>query len=147
MTSVDLVRAEGSSIAVIRTATTWEAFPALWPSLLDEVWAALRASGATTGHNVMVYEGDPPTVEVGVQVASPIEALGRVVPSSLPAGLTARAVHDGPPQTLAETHAAVAAWCRAHGHETTGVRWEIYGDPGPDGTFATEVHWQVRDLG
>lgn len=43
--------------AVVRAQTTWREFPALWPALLGEVWAFLRATPGlhTDGHNVMVY--------------------------------------------------------------------------------------------
>lgn len=144
MIPVDLVRTEATPIAVVRTATTWAELPTLWPRLLDEVWAVLRAAGATTDHNVMVYEGDPPQVEIGVQVATPIVPDGRVVPSQLPAGSAAHATHHGSPATIAGTHDAVVGWCRQQGHATSGVRWEVYGDPGADGAFATEVYWQLR---
>ena len=147
MPDVELVRNAESPIAVIATTTTWEDLPVLWPRLLDEVWAELRRHHATTGHNVMVYEGVPLRVQIGVEVADPIEPAGRVIPSTLPAGRTARALHTGSPATISQTHDAVAAWCARHGHETTGLRWEIYGDPDADGSFSTEVHWQVPDLG
>ena len=145
--AIELIRTHASPTAVVATSTTWAELPALWPVLLDEVWSVLRAGDVLVGHNVMVYEGDPPTVEIGVGVGVPITPVGRVVPSTLPAGTAARAVHDGPPSTIGTTHEAIVAWCRDHGHRPTGRRWEIYGDPGPDGAFAVEVYWQVADVG
>lgn len=147
MADVELIRTAASPIAVIATTTTWEDFPALWPRLLDEVWAELRTRSGGTGHNVMVYEGEPLRVQIGVEVTEPIEPAGRVVPSTLPAGPAARALHRGSPATINQTHDAVAAWCARRGHPTTGLRWEIYGDPDEDGSFTTAVYWQVRDLG
>src|SRR5688572_23228190 len=77
MAAVELVLNAESPIAVVATTTTWEDLPLLWPKLLDEVWAELRRHHATTGHNVMVYEGVPLRVQIGVEVAEPIEPAGR----------------------------------------------------------------------
>ena len=55
---------------------------------------------------------------------------GEVVRSSTPAGVVAAATHFGPYQGLGAAHAAIHAWCAAHGHELAGPNWEIYG------------HWQ-----
>ena len=62
--------------AVVAQATTWNAFPALWPALLDEV----RAAGVDRrALNVMLYRDDVPNVEVGVLASSPFIPSGRVV--------------------------------------------------------------------
>jgi effector-binding domain-containing protein len=115
--------------AVIAAATTWAEYPALWPKLLDEVYAFVRGGGATQGgHNVMLYRDDVPNVEVGIQVTGPFESNGRVTPSVLPAGEVASTVHRGPYDALDEAHVALKAWCGSHRHALTGVRWEIYGD-------------------
>src|SRR3954451_20317250 len=82
---VRVVEWPGTATAVIRATTTWDQYPALWPQLLDEVWATVRASGLPAGRNVMRYLDDVPNVEVGVELAA-FEAVGRVVPSSLPTG-------------------------------------------------------------
>jgi effector-binding domain-containing protein len=121
--------AEASPTAVVPATTTWAEFPELWPQLLDEVYAVVRSGGTTqTGHNVMLYRDDVPNVEVGVQVDGPFEPVGRVVPSVLPAGKIATAIHRGPYAGLAEAHVAVRNWCSARRHALTGARWEIYGD-------------------
>ncbi len=115
--------------AVVAAATTWAEYPALWPTLLDEVYAFIRSGGATQdGHNVMLYRDDVPNVEVGVQVTGPFEPQGRVGPSALPAGEVASTVHRGPYDALEEAHVALKAWCGSHRHALTGVCWEIYGD-------------------
>jgi effector-binding domain-containing protein len=115
--------------AVVAAETTWAEYPTLWPKLLDEVYAFVRAGGATqNGHNVMLYRDDVPNVEVGVQVTGAFEPRGRVIPSVLPAGEVASTVHRGPYDALEEAHVALKAWCQSHRHALTGVRWEIYGD-------------------
>jgi effector-binding domain-containing protein len=135
-----------SATAVVAQATTWEEFPGLWRSVLDEVYTFLRGGGATqSGHNVMLYRDDVPNVEVGVQVEGTFVSSGRVVPSTLPAGRVATTIHRGPYDGLDAAHRAVRAWCVAHGHELTGTRWEIYGDwrENPE-ELETEVDYLIR---
>jgi effector-binding domain-containing protein len=149
--AVTLVRTDAMPTAVIAEATTWEAFPSLWPALLDEVWAFVRQAGLEAGRNVMVYRDDVPHVEVVVEVGGPFAGEGRVVQSALPDGLAATTIAQGPPslEGLGEAHAAVRAWCKGQGHDLEGTRWEIYGhwrEEDPD-SFETEVHWLVRHTG
>jgi effector-binding domain-containing protein len=114
--------------AVIDAATTWQAFPSLWPELLGEVWACLQESGVTGGcPNVMLYKDDVPHVEVGVELRQPYPLSGRVRNSTLPAGDVAMTVHRGPYNGLADAHRAVIDWCAAQGLQPAGPRWEIYG--------------------
>jgi effector-binding domain-containing protein len=143
---IELRTTTASATAVVAQATSWAEFPGLWRSLLDEVYAFVRAGGTTqTGHNVMLYRDDVPNVEVGVQVAGPFAASGRVTPSELPAGRVATTVHRGSYAGLAAAHAAVRAWCTAHDHVLSGTRWEIYGDWRDDPLeLETEISWLVQ---
>ncbi len=114
--------------AVIAESTTWDAFPRLWPNLLEEVWAGVRSSGEITpNRNVMLYRDDVPNVEIGVEVAETFAAFGRVIPSSLPAGRVATTTHRGDYAKLGLAHRAIVEWCDRHGLQTAGARWEIYG--------------------
>jgi effector-binding domain-containing protein len=144
---VTIVTAPTTPTAVVRETTTWAAFPNLWRTLLDEVWAFVRGAGLEAGRNVMVYEDDTPTVEVGVEMPEAFEPSGRVVPSTLPSGRAARTVLRGPPSPdgIGAAHDAVVRWCEANGERRTGVRWEVYGhwdDDHPE-AFETEVYWLV----
>jgi effector-binding domain-containing protein len=144
---VTIVTAPTTPTAVVRETTTWAAFPNLWRTLLDEVWAFVRGAGLEAGRNVMVYEDDTPTVEVGVEMPEAFEPSGRVVPSTLPSGRAARTVLRGPPSPdgIGAAHDAVVRWCEAKGERRTGVRWEVYGhwdDDHPE-AFETEVYWLV----
>jgi effector-binding domain-containing protein len=132
--------------AVIARRTTWAEFPALWRPLLDEVYAVLARNGEPTpGGNVMVYLDDVPHVEVGVEVAAPFAPSGPVICSALPAGPVATAVHRGPYEQLAATHAAVRAWCAAQGRALAGPRWEVYGDWREDpAELETTVSYLIR---
>ena len=147
---VTIERTDECPTAVVKANTTWREFPALWRPMLDEVWAFLRATPGlrTEGHNVMLYRGGIPgvevAVEVGVQVNGSFEAAGRVVPSRVPAAEAASTVHTGTPGEIGAAHDAVHAWCSAQGRKLTGVRWEIYGDPDPQtGHFDVAVYWEL----
>ena len=142
---VSLATVDGRPTAVVAVTTTWRQFPALWKELLDEVWACLRANGITSGcANVMLYLDDTPNVEVGVELRRPIDLSGRVVRSSLPAGLVATTVHRGSFTALGSAHDAIADWCRAHAHRPAGPRWEVYGPHSDDPSrIGVEVKWLV----
>ena len=147
---VTIERTIASPTAVAKASTTRREFPTLWGSLLDEVWAFLsdRPGLRTDGHNVMLYRCDEPgvelAVEVGVQVTGSFDAVGRVVPSNLPAGEAATTLHKGPPREIGAAHDAVNAWCSAQGRELTGLSWEVYGDPDHEtGHFDVAVYWQL----
>jgi effector-binding domain-containing protein len=147
---VTIERTHECPTAVVKANTTWRDFPTLWPTLLDEVWAFLGATPGlrTDGHNVMLYRSDVPdvevAVEVGVEVTKPFEAVGRVVPSTLPAAEGAATASVGSPAEIGAAHDAVLAWCATQDRGVTGVRWEIYGDPDPQtGNFEIGVYWQL----
>jgi effector-binding domain-containing protein len=147
---VTIERTAACPTAVVKANTTWREFPTLWRTLLDEVWAFIRATPGlwAGGHNVMVYRGNVPgaevAVEVGVQVSQTFQVTGRVVPSMLPAGDAATVVHTGTPAEIGAAHQAVRTWCSAQHRELSGVWWEIYGDPEPQtGHFDVAVYWQL----
>jgi effector-binding domain-containing protein len=129
--------------AVIAATTTWAAFPSLWRQLLDEVWQVVRSNEAIgPGRNVMLYKDDVPNVEIGVEARQAFAAIGRVVPSALPAGRVATTTHRGAYDGIGAAHKAVTNWCDGHGLRRTGTRWEIYGHWTPDVAEQTvEIHY------
>lgn len=125
---VTLTEVEARPTAVVAAATTWQEFPGLWQTLLDEVWACLRAGGITRGcRNVMLYRDDVPHVEVGVELLVPCPLTGRVVRSELPGGQVAMTTHFGSYAGLGAAYQAVQDWCAAQGRQLAGPRWEVYG--------------------
>jgi effector-binding domain-containing protein len=142
---VTLERVAARPTAIVAAHTTWQAFPREWPVLSGEVWACLRAGGITGGcPNIMLYRdaGADVDVEVGVELGQECALTGRVVSSTLPAGLVARTIHRGPHSGLGAAHEAVAHWCVEHGHPPTGTRWEVYGPHNDDPAMVTtEVFW------
>ena len=138
--------------AVVGQITTWERFPALWPELLDEVYAVVRqrpelATGTAPGErwqNVMLYGDDRPSVEVGVLVAGAFDPVGRVVPSRLPGGEVLVTTHRGDYAGLDRAHAAVHRFAARRALALAGPRWEVYGHWREDPReLETEVSWLV----
>src|SRR5262245_12191020 len=87
---VKLARAIECPTAVVTARTSWDEFPMLWKTLLDDVWAFVRDSALRAGgHNVMLYKDDVPNVEVGVQVTGKhsTPAVGSSPPRCRPARL------------------------------------------------------------
>jgi len=145
---VTLKTVEPTPTAVVVASTTWVELPKAWGPMLDEVWGFLRGDAPyglyEQGHNVMLYKDDVPNVEVGVQVSSSFDSVGRVVASALPGGLVATATHKGPIAEIGATHDAVYAWSKANGYRPAGPHWEIYSDPDPvTGDFEVDVFWSV----
>jgi hypothetical protein len=139
------VTVQAQPTAVIAEATSWEAYPEIWPHLLEEVWSAVRPKRdeLAPGRNVMLYKDNVPNVEVGVEVAGSFEPLGRVIASALPAGRVAMATHRGS-WDVRPTHRAVIDECDRLGLERVGLRWEIYGHFTSPGDEEVEVYYLVR---
>lgn len=113
---------------------------------LDQVYAAAR-SGAVRldGQNVFVYRDVPGApgefdVDFGVGVVGACAATGNVVCTATPGGRVATTTHVGDYAKLGDAHAAVVAWCRAHGHALAGTRWEVYGHWQEGVTPRTDIH-------
>jgi effector-binding domain-containing protein len=136
---------EARPTAVIAETTSWAAFPEVWPRLLEEVWSAVRPSRAdiVPGRNVMLYKDDVPNVEVGVEIGGTFAAVGRIVPSALPAGRVVTATHRGS-WDVGPAHQAVIDECDRLGLERLGPRWEIYGHFNAPGDEEVEIYYLVR---
>ena len=129
--SVSVRTAPARGIAAVHARLAAERVPVTFAGYLDQVYAAARDGAvALDGQNIFLYrDGSDGEVEVefGVGVAAPFPAVGPVHYAELPAGPVATATHWGDYGRLGETHAAVVAWCRAHGRALAGPRWEVYG--------------------
>jgi effector-binding domain-containing protein len=81
--------------------------------------------------------------EIGVPVAAPISAAGRVEPSQWPAATVARTVYQGPYEGLASAWGEFMTWIAAEGHTPAPDLWECYvagPESGPDpAAFRTEL--------
>jgi effector-binding domain-containing protein len=117
--------------------------------LLDRVYAAVKAGRiAKGGHNVFVYRDgteDHVTVEIGIEVAAPFDALDGVACSQTPSGDVVSTVHVGAYSGLGAAHDALVGWCRQSDVARAGVWWEVYGDWHEDpAQVETEVFQLLR---
>lgn len=150
-TRVELRTVARRPTAVVTQTTTWKEFPGLWRQLLDEVYAYVRPrqelapeEGPELWRNVFLYLDDKPTIEIGVLTARSFEPHGRVVPSHLPGGEVATAVHHGDYAELGRTHSAVTDFIAANGLTRAGPSWEIYGHWREDPSeLETEIYYLV----
>lgn len=128
MVSPRLLAAVRREVAVGRVGEVWR-------SALDQVWAFLRTQPGlrTDGHNVFVYhhpvkDGDPMSVDFGVEVTREFASSGEVRPVSTPSGEAAVVKHVGPYDGLSQAHRAIHEWVGENGRASAGTSWEIYGD-------------------
>jgi effector-binding domain-containing protein len=70
-------------------------------------------------------------VEAGFPATGAVRAGGPVVPTELPGGTIATALHRGSYETLGVTYDAVRTWLDEHGYESAADPWESYLD-GPE---------------
>jgi effector-binding domain-containing protein len=128
---VRLERAEPQQLAAIRVTTAPARLGADIIGALDQIWPVLRAQGARTGHNVVIYYPAPPgalEIEVGVQVTGDFAAEGEVRSVLTPDGEAATVAHFGEYSEMDGAYGALTQWCADNDRSRTGVSWEVYGD-------------------
>ncbi len=122
-------------VASIRTKIAPDQITATLSVAFPEVLAHLNALGVrTTGAPFTRYHAfgaDTVDLEIGIPVAAPFEAKGRVVNSELPAGKTIVVWHLGPYDKLGPAHEALVAHATKEKWKPRGGAWEVYWtDPG-----------------
>ncbi|MEO8335523.1 MAG: GyrI-like domain-containing protein [bacterium] len=146
---VSIEQAQPRGIAAVSARMPIRQVPARFREFLDQVYSASRAGAVRgDGQNIFVYRdtsGPDTEIEFGVGVSAPFSSVGAVHYSELPVGEAATTTHWGDYAGLRDAHAAVDAWCRANGRETTGTRWEVYGHWTEDPAHRrTDVHHLLR---
>jgi effector-binding domain-containing protein len=132
---------EPELIAAVRSTVRVGEVGRAWKPALDQVWAFLHANPELgRGHNLFLYyhpsrRDDPMGVDFGVQVTRRFEPAGNVRCVETPAGEVAQTVHVGLYDQLGAAHAAIHAWCAAHGRGVGAASWETYGDWTDDPTL------------
>lgn len=114
----------------------------------NELMAAVAAQGIATAGSWFTHhlKMDPDVfdLEIGVPVAAPISASGRVKAGQLPAATVARTVYHGPYEGLGSAWGEFDAWITAQGHKQAPDLWECYvagPESGPDpATWRTELN-------
>ena len=118
---------------------------------LEEVMAAIEAQGIAPAGPFFSHhlKMDPEVFdfEVGVPVAEPVSAAGRVRASALPGARVAQAVYQGPYEGLGAAWGAFTQWIEAEGHRRWPNLWERYvqgPESSPDpATWRTELNCPV----
>lgn len=141
-----IVETDARDAAVIRLTVPREQIGHVMGPAFAEVMDALIAQGIEpTGpffsHH---FRMDPEVfdLEVGVPVAKPVAAAGRVAPGELPAATVARTVYHGPYDQLGSAWGEFAAWFETNGHAPAPDLWECYVS-GPE-TNPDPATWQTE---
>ena len=99
---------------------------------LEILWAAVRAAGLQTGHNVFVYRGDGPEaldIQFGVQVLNEAHPSVEGLETGMtPGGGAIYTKHVGAYDKLRSPFAALNAWAARENRPLANVAWEVYGD-------------------
>jgi effector-binding domain-containing protein len=120
--------------AVVRGHADVAELPAFLGGAFDAVLRALTAQQLRpAGPPFARYRltGDGFDVEAGFPADRAVSAADEVVPTELPGGTTATAMHRGSYESLGVTYDVVRAWLDEHGYEPAADPWESYLD-GPD---------------
>lgn len=125
-----IVRTAAQQTAIIRITVAREEIRNVMGPGIGEVMAAVAAQGTAPAgpwftHHLRM---DPRTFdfEVGVPVAAPVAATGRVKPGQLPATTVARTVYHGDYEGLGTAWGEFNAWIVANGHTPTADFLECY---------------------
>ena len=139
--------AEPRQLAAIHTVTTQQRLSTDIPLLVGKIWPVLRAQGARTGHNVVIYRGSPAAlaIDAGVEVFTEFTGHGEIQPVSTPAGEVATTAHFGDYAKMAPAYAALEHWWTSNGRLPAGVSWEVYGDWDDDpAKVRTDIYFLLR---
>jgi effector-binding domain-containing protein len=143
----EIVQTEEQPAAVIHFTIAREEMRNVMGPGISELMAAIAAqhiapAGPVFAHHLRI---DPETFdfELGVPVATPVSAAGRVKPSVVPAMRAARTIFHGGYEGLPAAWGEFDAWIAAQGHTLAPDLWESYvttPDTNPDpNTWRTEL--------
>ncbi len=132
-----IVQTDRQEAAVIHITVPRSEMQAVFAPAVGELMAALAVQsvepiGAVFAHHLQMSD-ETFDFELGVRVAAPVKAAGRVKPGSLPAAKVARTVYSGPYEGLYTAWGEFNSWMKAHGHEQAAGLWEVY-SVGPQST-------------
>lgn len=85
----------------------------------------VKPVGAVFAHHLRMSP-DMWDFELGVEIASPVKAAGRVKRGQLPAAKVARTIYHGPYDGLPDAWGDFVTWMKANGHEQAEDLWEVY---------------------
>lgn len=148
----EFVEREEQTVAVIAGRVPMSELPDFFDRSFGELAAVLTDQGVgIVGPAFARYHGPPEAaadLEVGFPTDRPVTATGSVRPGALPAGRTARLVHEGPYDSLGESWQRLGSWIAGEGEQPADAMWEVYvTEPTPDtdpATLRTELWWSLR---
>ena len=113
---------------------------------VGELFAELSAQGVEPTSPVFAHHlamsAEFFDFELGVRVAAPVKAAGRMKPGELPSARVARTVYTGPYEGLPCAWGDFMTWMSANGHAPAADLWEIYA-VGPQST-PDPTQWQTE---
>jgi effector-binding domain-containing protein len=132
-----ILQTEAQPAAVIHLTVARSEMMKVFGPAVGELMTALAAQGvepvgAVFAHHLKMSP-DTFDFELGVKVASPVKASGRVKPGELPAAKVARTIYHGSYDGLPSAWGAFDQWMQANGHEQAAGLWELY-SVGPQST-------------
>jgi effector-binding domain-containing protein len=133
----EIIQTKAQPAAVIHLTVPRNDMMKVFGPAVGELMAGLSAQGVKPEGPIFAHHlrmsGDVFDFELGVNVAAPIKAAGRVKPSELPAAKVARSVYSGPYEGLPGAWHEFDTWMKANGHEQAANLWEVY-SVGPQST-------------
>jgi effector-binding domain-containing protein len=125
-----IVRTEDRLAAVVHISIEREESHRVMGAAIAEIMAAVADQGVSPTGPVFTHHllANPYMLdcEVGVPVAAPISAAGRVKPGRLPAALVAQTTYRGPYEDLLPAWREFEAWIAAEGLKPATNLWECY---------------------
>ena len=141
-----IIQTQAQAAAIIRLTVVRSEMMKVFGPAVGELMAALTAQGvepvgAVFAHHLKMSP-DTFDFELGVKVAAPVKATGRVKPGELPATKVARTIYSGPYEGLPSAWGEFDAWMRANNHEKAESLWELY-SVGPQST-PDPANWRTE---
>lgn len=148
---LQIVDCPAQPAAVIHLTVPRSQLQAVMGPAIGEIFSTLSAQGIRPAGPVFShhFKMDPTTfdLEVGVPVALPFTAAGRVKAGALPAATVVRTVYHGPYEGLGSAWGAFKSQIKTEGHDPAPNLWERYvvgPEAGPDSTtWSTELNQPI----
>jgi effector-binding domain-containing protein len=130
LTTPQIINTNLQEAAVIRLTIPRSKMMEVFGPAVGELMTVLAAQGvepvgAVFAHHLKMSP-DTFDFELGVPVAAPVTANGRVKPGQLPAARVARTVYSGPYEGLPSAWGEFNKWMKANGHEPAEDLLEVY---------------------
>lgn len=130
ITTPQILQTKAQAAAVIHLTVPRSAMIKVFGPAVGELMIALAKQGvepvgAVFAHHLKMSPDDF-DFELGVKVALPVKAAGRVKPGELPAAMVAHTIYSGPYEGLPSAWVEFSKWIGANGHEPAETLWELY---------------------